>query len=120
MVLREVEQVLRAMAAQFKAIAITGPRQSGKTTLPRSVFPDKPSGLEVDVLVDNAARLRPVEIRSGATLSADGWRGLKAWLALAGDNAISLTLVYGGETAWNTDTGSVVPWRQIPELAGSI
>jgi hypothetical protein len=30
------------MAAQFKAVAVTGPRQSGKTTLTRKVFPDKP------------------------------------------------------------------------------
>ncbi|MBN2522583.1 MAG: AAA family ATPase [Bacteroidales bacterium] len=30
------------MARQFKAVAVTGPRQSGKTTLVRKVFPDKP------------------------------------------------------------------------------
>jgi molybdopterin-guanine dinucleotide biosynthesis protein len=39
---REIEPVLRKMAGQFKAVAITGPRQSGKTTLAKTVFPDKP------------------------------------------------------------------------------
>lgn len=30
------------LARQFKAVAIVGPRQSGKSTLARAVFPDKP------------------------------------------------------------------------------
>ncbi|HNZ72761.1 MAG TPA: ATP-binding protein, partial [Prolixibacteraceae bacterium] len=32
---------LRSLASQFKAVAIVGPRQSGKTTLAKYVFPDK-------------------------------------------------------------------------------
>jgi len=42
MIQREITPVLRKMADQFKAVAITGPRQSGKTTLCQLVFPDKP------------------------------------------------------------------------------
>ena len=42
MIPREAEQELKSLAAQFKAVAVTGPRQSGKTTLVRMVFPDKP------------------------------------------------------------------------------
>lgn len=33
---------LMELAALFKAVAVVGPRQSGKTTLVKSVFPDKP------------------------------------------------------------------------------
>lgn len=39
---RNAEPTLREMAAQFKVLAVTGPRQSGKTTIVRHVFPEKP------------------------------------------------------------------------------
>lgn len=39
---RIAEPTLREMTAQFKVLAVTGPRQSGKTTLVRHVFPDRP------------------------------------------------------------------------------
>lgn len=42
MIQRELEVQVRRMASQFKAVAITGPRQSGKTTLARKAFPAKP------------------------------------------------------------------------------
>lgn len=41
MIKREAEKQLRNLATQFKAIAVTGPRQSGKTTLVRYVFEQK-------------------------------------------------------------------------------
>jgi len=39
---REAESELINLAKQFKAVAVVGPRQSGKTTLTRYVFHDKP------------------------------------------------------------------------------
>ena len=41
MINREAEIELRALSGQFKAVAVIGPRQSGKTTLVRMVFKDK-------------------------------------------------------------------------------
>lgn len=37
---RDLEPVLRQTAAQYPVVTLTGPRQSGKTTLCRAVFPD--------------------------------------------------------------------------------
>jgi uncharacterized protein len=42
MINREAEFELRTLSGQFKAVAVIGPRQSGKTTLVRMVFGDKP------------------------------------------------------------------------------
>jgi hypothetical protein len=42
MIQREAEAEIRTLAMQFKAVAIVGPRQSGKTTLVRHIFGDKP------------------------------------------------------------------------------
>lgn len=37
---RKYEQTLKALAAQFPAVVVTGARQVGKTALVRRVFPD--------------------------------------------------------------------------------
>jgi predicted AAA+ superfamily ATPase len=41
MIPRKAEQTLLRLAKGFPIIAITGPRQSGKTTLAKSVFNNK-------------------------------------------------------------------------------
>ncbi len=38
---RTAEEEVKLLASQFKAITIVGPRQSGKTILARTVFPNK-------------------------------------------------------------------------------
>jgi predicted AAA+ superfamily ATPase len=42
MIKREAEKALLEMAKGFPVVAVTGPRQSGKTTLVRALFPRKP------------------------------------------------------------------------------
>ncbi len=39
---RQMAEELRAMANQYPVVTVTGPRQSGKTTLVKDVFPEKP------------------------------------------------------------------------------
>jgi len=41
MIERDLTERIRAAANSFPAVLVTGPRQSGKSTLCRSVFPDK-------------------------------------------------------------------------------
>lgn len=42
MIKRDAEKKMLHLASKFKALAVTGPRQSGKTTLVRNLFSDKP------------------------------------------------------------------------------
>lgn len=42
MIPRLLSTTLRRLAASFPIVAVTGPRQSGKTTLSRAIFADKP------------------------------------------------------------------------------
>jgi len=42
MITRRATQKLLQLASQFKAVAVIGPRQSGKTTLVKELFPGKP------------------------------------------------------------------------------
>ena len=56
---REISTELRQLAQEFPAISIIGPRQSGKTTLARATFPDKPWVLLEDPDVNTMARTDP-------------------------------------------------------------
>lgn len=42
MIHRQIEASFKRLAAQYPVVTVTGPRQSGKTTLCRSAFPKKP------------------------------------------------------------------------------
>jgi uncharacterized protein len=42
MIARNITPLLQQLASQYPVITLTGPRQSGKTTLAKSLFPDKP------------------------------------------------------------------------------
>jgi len=42
MIPRDAEQLVHRLARGFPMVAVTGPRQSGKTTLVRNLFPDRP------------------------------------------------------------------------------
>ncbi len=58
------------------------------------------AGLEVDVVAEKAGKLLPIGIKSGSTLTTDWFRSLNRWLALAGNDTIDPSLLYGGSTPW--------------------
>ena len=72
MISRTLEHKLRELAGYYPAVAVTGPRQSGKTTLCRMVYPDKPYVSLEALDVRDFARSDPrgflAEYRDGAVL----------------------------------------------------
>jgi len=65
MVSRTAQQTIIRLAKGFPVVAITGPRQSGKTTLARMTFPDKPYLSLEDPDIQAAAENDPRGLLSG-------------------------------------------------------
>ncbi|NBB80212.1 MAG: DUF4143 domain-containing protein [Verrucomicrobia bacterium] len=75
------------------------------------------TGHEVDLLMDRAGQLTPVEIKSGQTFARDWLHGLEKWLALSGGENVTPTLIYGGDDAWHEGPIRILPWRAMDTLA---
>jgi hypothetical protein len=78
------------------------------------------SGNEVDVIADQGLALLPIEIKSGQTVSADFFSGLRKWLSWAGAEAGKPYLVYGGDERQERGEAEVVPWREVAEIAETL
>ena len=68
---------------------------------------------EVDLLLPESPGVRPVEIKSGATLQRDAWRNLAQWRDMAGAEAGRPILVYGGDESQTRSDVDVLPWREV-------
>jgi predicted AAA+ superfamily ATPase len=74
------------------------------------------TGHEIDIIEDHAGKLRPIEVKSGMTITSDWLRGLEKWCALAGSRASRPVLIYGGQDRQSREVAEVVPWRDISEV----
>jgi len=71
------------------------------------------TGHEVDLLIEEANLLYPVEIKSGNTMSPDMLDGLLWWTDLAGLPPDVATLVYGGDEIFEQKNVAVRPWFAV-------
>ena len=74
------------------------------------------NGNEIDLLVEQGTMLMPIEIKSGKTLTRDSFVGLDKWCALAGDKAMTPTLIYGGSEAYLHKEIRVMGWQKSGEV----
>lgn len=77
-------------------------------------------GREVDVIIDRGNKVTAVEIKSGATLNADFFRGLDYYRHLAQEHLQQSFLVYGGDQQQTRSSGLVIPWRRLATLTDSL
>ena len=74
------------------------------------------NGNEVDVIADIGMKLMPIEIKSGETLNREFFVGLERWLALAGDQAATPALVYGGTETHARKGINVFGWNAVGKV----
>jgi len=71
------------------------------------------TGQEVDLLLEEGAQLRPIEIKSSQTFHISFLDGLDQWAKYAGDAALPARLVYGGDQNMQRGDVSVRAWRNM-------
>ncbi len=71
------------------------------------------TGHEIDLLIEEAGELYPIEIKSGATVNSSMFNHLAWWNRLAGQPPENSTLVYGGTESFSHHKTPVRPWFSI-------
>lgn len=73
------------------------------------------NGNEVDVIIEQGAKLVAIEVKSGLTVARDFFAGLEKWLALSEGLASGSVLIYGGEESYRHKGTRVVGWKTVSE-----
>jgi predicted AAA+ superfamily ATPase len=73
------------------------------------------TGNEVDLLLADGRQFHAIEIKAGATVNPDYFRGLKAFARLFPDAIKSGGVIYGGTQAQPRSDWPVTPWRRLAE-----
>ena len=74
------------------------------------------SGNEIDCLIDFGSHIKVVEIKSGTTISADFFKGLRYWQKLTGSSPKYSYLVYGGLENQRWPAGRVFGWKNVSRV----
>jgi len=73
-------------------------------------------GNEIDLVCETGGKLHPIEIKSGATVGSDWSAPLQAWRKLAGAEAGTGSVFYGGDEAQPAGEGvQVLPWHAVAD-----
>lgn len=71
------------------------------------------TGNEVDLLLPSGRQFRAVEIKAGATVNADYFRGLNGFSAAFPQVLEGGSVVYGGDAAQSRGDWPVIPWHRL-------
>jgi len=70
-------------------------------------------GHEVDVIVEKADQLLPIEVKSGSTINSSYFDELRFWSELSGSLPENNIVVYGGLDNQQRSSGHVVSWQTL-------
>jgi uncharacterized protein len=79
---------------------------------PLSFWRDQ-TGHEIDLLIEEAGQLYPVEIKSGATIKASHLEGLQRWNRLTGTPVENSRLIHSGAETRRQQDIAVCPWYAV-------
>jgi predicted AAA+ superfamily ATPase len=71
------------------------------------------AGHEVDVLLETPTGLQAIEIKSGSTFATDWIKSLKKWQTLAGSDALTPQLIFGGTGLYEREDCKVMGWQNL-------
>lgn len=80
-----------------------------------NLFYWKDSACEIDVLIERANALQPIEIKSGQTITPEYFKSIQYWGKISGQPGG--TVLYGGESPQLRSDGiSVLSWRKVKDF----
>ena len=74
------------------------------------------TGNEIDILIEEARTIIPIEVKSGQTVSRDFYAYLKKWLSDISNFKSQPYVVYGGQESFNREGDEILPWNKIDKL----
>lgn len=102
---------LRGAVFESWAVSETVKFQLNRGERPAVFFWRDHSGHEIDLLVEQAGRLRSIEVKSGETVLGTWFDGLNWFQKVAGDTFETGAVIYGGDQASTRKGFHVIPWR---------
>ncbi len=73
-------------------------------------------GNEVDVIIETANKLTPVEIKRGKTINSSFFDGLSYWNKLSKSNPKDGFLIYAGDENQKRSIGNVINWKHLTKV----
>lgn len=70
-------------------------------------------GDEIDVILEQASKLQPIEIKSAQTIAPQFMSGLNKWMGIAGESALPPQLIYGGTESMTRNGVQILSWQAI-------
>jgi predicted AAA+ superfamily ATPase len=83
---------------------------------PAFFFHQDSNAREIDLLIEDGARIKAIEIKAGKTFNSAFVKNLRAFAAVAGTDQTDLYVVYGGPESQNRTDFRLVPWDETGEV----
>ncbi len=115
MIVRQLALAIREATTFYPVVSITGPRQSGKTTLLKNLFP---SGVEVDLVEIEGLHTHLYEFKFSHTFNSKFTKGIKLFREAAPDNRKNgqNTIIYGGEERQERTEFLLESWKALESM----